>query len=424
MNIDFQARELNEAIRRGNPAVYELFSEAGRAAFFPSAGIIAQTAEAKSKPIDATIGVALDDGGKPLSLPSIMKNSKLAPAESLSYSNSYGQARLRELWLKRIRTQNPSLKAMATTPVVTAGVTHGLDIISGLFMESGDSVIVPDMMWENCGLIFQHAELDTFPMFDGKGFNVAGFRKKLESRKGKQIILLNFPNNPTGYSLTKAEADGVAGAIKESAERGNKILAVCDDAYFGFFFEDSVFRESLFTKLAGLHENVLAVKLDGITKELYAWGLRIGFVTYACRGMTDETARALEHKSAGAVRASVSNCCTHSQFLAIKALESQGLAAEERKNFSLLKSRYDEVRKVLASGKFRGRFEALPFNSGYFMCARLKKGNANTVRRLLLQKYGTGVIALDSSHLRVAFSSVRKDNIRKLFENIHAACGE
>ena len=48
---------------------------------------------------------------------------------------------------------------------------------------------------------------------------------------------------------------------------------------FGLVYENGIFKESLFSKLADLHENVLAVKVDGATKEDYAWGFRVGFIT-------------------------------------------------------------------------------------------------------------------------------------------------
>ncbi len=416
-----QARELNSIIRKDNPAVYGLFSERGRDAFFPRAGIISQSEEAKGKAINATIGVALDDDGQPLALDVVTKNSKLSAAETLSYSNSYGQKKLAEKWLERIRNQNPSLKSRTTTPVVTGAITHGLDIVSRLFVEKGGRIIIPDMMWENYSLIFQQVKLDTYPMFEGSGFSVGGLKRKLAAVKGKQVLLLNFPNNPTGYTITKEEADGIIQIIKESAERGNRILAICDDAYFGLFFEDDIFKESLFSKLAGIHENVLAVKLDGITKELYAWGLRIGFVTYGCKGMTEGTARALEHKTAGTVRSTISNCCTHSQFLALKALENPKLAEDERRNFKIIEERYKKVKNILESGDYDDCFEALPFNSGYFMCVRPKNRSAEDVRKVLLEKYDTGVIALGGC-LRIAFSSVGKGTLPKLFENIRKAC--
>ena len=38
-------------------------------------------------------------------------------------------------------------------------------------------------------------------------------------------------------------------------------------------YEEGIEKESLFTYLCDLHENVLAIKIDGATKEDYVWGL-------------------------------------------------------------------------------------------------------------------------------------------------------
>ena len=70
--------------------------------------------------------------------------------------------------------------------------------------------------------------------------------------------------------------------IKDCAETGAKILICCDDAYFGLNYEENIETQSLFAYLADIHENVLAVKIDGPTKEDYVWGLRCGFLTFGC----------------------------------------------------------------------------------------------------------------------------------------------
>ena len=64
------------------------------------------------------------------------------------------------------------------------------------------------------------------------------------------------------------------------AEAGCNVVAIADDAYFGLFYEDSL-KESLFGKLANLHPRILAIKLDGATKEEFVWGFRTGFITFA-----------------------------------------------------------------------------------------------------------------------------------------------
>ena len=52
-----------------------------------------------------------------------------------------------------------------------------------------------------------------YPFFNAAGgFNVEALRQALATRAGswKTILVLNFPNNPTGYSATEAELDQIA----------------------------------------------------------------------------------------------------------------------------------------------------------------------------------------------------------------------
>ena len=63
--------ELNRMIKAQSPTVYDLLSEKGKAIYFPKMGILAQGNAAKGKEINATIGTAYEDDGKPMILPSI-----------------------------------------------------------------------------------------------------------------------------------------------------------------------------------------------------------------------------------------------------------------------------------------------------------------------------------------------------------------
>ena len=89
-------------------------------------------------------------------------------------------------------------------------------------------------------------------------------------------MILNYPNNPTGYTPTHKEVTTIVDAIKALADKGTKVIAVVDDAYYGLFYED-VYTQSLFTALTNLNSNaILPVRLDGATKEFFAWGFRVG----------------------------------------------------------------------------------------------------------------------------------------------------
>ena len=54
--------------------------------------------------------------------------------------------------------------------------------------------------------------------------------------------MLNFPNNPTGYSPTMEELDRIATILEAEAQKGKKIIALCDDAYFGLFYEEETVK--------------------------------------------------------------------------------------------------------------------------------------------------------------------------------------
>ena len=63
--------------------------------------------------------------------------------------------------------------------------------------------------------------------------------------------------------------------------------------------------------------------------------------------------------------------------------------------------------------------------SGYFMCIELKRSlDCEKVRQILLKKYDTGIISMPNNLIRVAFSSVAREHIKELFENIYKACKE
>jgi len=427
--MDPIAKELNEIIKEANIHVYEMLSDVGKNLFFPK-GILSQGAEAKEKAhkFNATIGMATEKG-RTMYLPSIMSMvSGLAPEEALTYAPSFGIMPLRQAWRDSLFEKNPSLKSREISlPVVTNAITHGLCVVSDMWVDTGDAVILPDKMWGNYNLIFavrRGARIVHYPLFDSLGkFNLKAFEACVQSeaeKREKIIVILNFPNNPTGYTVTPEEADGIVHIMTTVAQKGTNVLAVTDDAYFGLFYEDYALKESIFASLIGRDPRLLAIKLDGATKENFVWGLRVGFVTYGANLGADSKGpyEALEKKTAGAVRGSISNASHLSQEIVLKSLQSETYPAEKQEKFIIMKERAREVKRVLADPKYQQAWEAYAFNSGYFMCLRLKTVEAEPLRVHLLEKYGVGLISLGKTDLRVAFSCLEKEDIRELFDTV------
>jgi len=425
------ADELNQKIRAASPVTYELLSQRGRELYFPK-GILSQSAEAKEKAtrFNATIGEATEGAG-PMVLDSVIAHVKdISPADAVRYAPAQGRADLREAWRRKLVDENPTMRERSFgLPIVTHAITHGLGLVGDLFVDPGDVVLIPDMLWDNYALNFETrlgGVVKTFATYDGERFNVPAMRAALLAGPAKQLLVLNFPNNPTGYMPTPAEVAGMRDAVLEAAQAGRRLVVVCDDAYFGLLFDDGAIQESPFGYFANLHENVLAVKLDGATKELFVWGLRCGFLAIAPPRGGDHAAvlAALERKLMGAIRAAISNCASLSQSIVVSALRSKSIGAERREKLEILRARAARVREVVYRPKYRALWDVYPFNAGYFMCIRLKTPNAEKLRLHLLEKYGVGVIAMGATDIRIAFSCLEVGQIEPLFECVAEAIGD
>ncbi|MDP2816186.1 MAG: aminotransferase class I/II-fold pyridoxal phosphate-dependent enzyme [Rectinemataceae bacterium] len=425
MNI--LAEELNNTL--AGTVAGRLLSDMGRRMYFPK-GILTQSAEAgqKAHRFNATVGMAYTHG-EPMILDAIRNGMPaLTPYEAVSYAPTSGVQAVRECWEKALMTKNPSLSGnVYSLPVVVPGLTAAVSYIADLFIEPGDTVVVPDLHWPNYRLIVEERKTATgltYPIFADGGFNVPGMEARLReagSRRGKAICILNFPNNPTGYSPTLAEAKAIVDSLCRVADEGTDLLVIADDAYFGLQYETGLFQESIFGPLSAAHDNILAVKADGPTKEDFVWGFRVGFVTFAGRGLSATHCEALTKKLGGVIRSSVSNSTAPGQYLFLKALGSPGYDEQKKTYRAILESRYRALKTWLAQNGLPDCLTALPFNSGYFMSFECSGISAETLRIKLLDEKGIGTISMQDKYLRVAFSSVEAEDIPELCTEISAA---
>lgn len=426
LKMDALAKDLNKTLK--GSIVDSFLSDYGRRMYFPIYGIVEQSTQAGkgAHRYNATTGMAVHEK-KPIMVPAIRKHfTHLTEAQIVSYANSYGEAELRTLWKEEIYRKNPSLKReLISNPVVVPGLTGGISQVASLFIQEKETVICSDFYWENYDMIvggMRNGQLAHFPFYCQEGqFNVEGLCQAIKkyAKKKKITVILNFPNNPTGYTMLKKEAEELQEQVFQLAEKGYKMNFIVDDAYFGLFYEEDIYKESLFSLFAHLHNNVLAIKIDGATKEHFVWGFRIGFVTYGSKGLNETQLAALEMKTAGSVRASVSNCSKTAQSILIEALKD-GEYEVHRKSFdAILEERYRKVQQALEKNK-SSRLKPMPFNSGYFMCFEVD-GNAEKLRQKLLNEFAIGTISVKDRYLRVAFSAVDIEGIEDLYERIFEA---
>lgn len=415
------ATELNRILK--GSVVERLLSSYGMRSYFPK-GIVAQSQEAAqlATRANATAGVALE-GGHYMTHPLFKGCSPLITSdEMVGYAPTGGERELRQLWSKELIRKNPHLEGkLFSLPVVSGGLTHSLTLAGELFLDPTDEIVIPSPCWDNYDLLYgvrRGCKIKSPSLFDEDlNFTLDNLKTALEEITTEKIfLLLNFPNNPSGYTPSYREVEELTTLLISFANQGRSLVVVIDDAYYGLVHTSEAYPYSLFSLLCDAHENILAVKCDAATKEALVWGFRIGFITYGAKGLAEEHYEALIQKTIGAVRATISSASKIGQSLLLKVMQGEGYLEECERVAHAMKVRYKIVKEAIAQEE--GPLQPLPFNSGYF-CAFKTQGEANTLREVLLKEGQIGSVALGGDLLRIAYSSVDCEQLAPLIEEIY-----
>jgi len=407
-------------------------SPLGRRAYFPP-DIPAQSAQARGKEINGTIGQITDGRGGAVPLPPLAEalSGLSAPDrnQALLYSPIEGMAEARRLWRQWQRRHLADDRLPSTLPLVTIGLTHALSILADLFGGEGKALALPRPFWGNYRQTFAARTGAVVvgvarPVLDLPPDSAHPAGRTLVGVGEPAVTILNLPSNPGGYSLTVEERKEVIASLRGVAER-RPLVVICDDAYAGLVFEPDVPRTSLFWELIGLHPNLVPVKIDGATKEFSFFGGRVGFVTFAAEQESD-VGQALESKLKMLVRSVVGSPISASQVLLLQALRRPDIETEIETVRRLLEERYRALKKALSEVDPR-HLTVLPFNSGCFALVELPEAlglGAEQVRRHLLDHHDTGLIAMEPRYLRIAHCSVDEAAIPELVRRVEAGIRE
>jgi aspartate/methionine/tyrosine aminotransferase len=426
-----EADRLNDDLAAASPALAALLSPLGRRAAF-ARGIPFQSAEARGKRFNGTIGQITDGRGGALALPSLAAQlAGLGDGGDLDravlYSPIDGLPELRRRWRERQRRDAPA-GIDSTLPLVTTGLTHGLSLVADLFAGEGRAVAVAEPFWGNYRGVFATrtgARLVTAPAYRDRRPDARAVARAVATLPDGEpaIALINFPSNPGGWSPGAAEREELVRALVAEAEQ-RPLLAVCDDAYAGLVYDEAVPAASLFWQLAGRHPNLVPVKVDGATKELAFFGGRVGFLTFALPPESPAAA-ALESKVKGLLRATVGSPVATSQVVALRALASPTVEGEIEALRRLLAERWRAITAALAACD-PALLVALPSNSGSFVLVELTAPGVDpeALRRHLLERHDTGVVAIAPNFLRIAHCSVDTADLPELVRRVERGAAE
>lgn len=189
----------------------------------------------------------------------------------LEYSHSAGNESYRKKLVQYYASVGISVNHNQI--IVTTGGSEAILFGFMACLDAGDEVIIPEPFYANyhgfaveAGVkvvsITSHIE-NSFALPPIEDF------EKVITKKTKAIVICN-PNNPTGYSYSRAEMEQLKALIKK-----HDLYLFSDEAYREFTYEE---KQVSAMHLDGVDEHVII--MDTISKRYSACGARIGaFVT-------------------------------------------------------------------------------------------------------------------------------------------------
>lgn len=305
------------------------------------------------------------------------------------YTSNAGILKLRELiaeYLKRSQnlTYNPTDEI-----IVTVGASEAIDLSLRALLDSGDEVLIPEPSYVSYVPCVELAGAVPVPIkcTADNGFIVTKEELEKVITPKSKVLILPYPNNPTGGIMTKVQLE----AIRETIIKHN--LVVLSDEIYGDLTYGST--HCSIASLDGMRERTILV--SGFSKAFAMTGWRLGYlaapkeIVYAAYKIHQYT---------------IMCAPTASQYAAIAALE-EGLE-DGFQTVAAMRDEYDKRRRyILARLNEMGLKCFEPKGAFYvFPCVKSTGLDGDEFSLKLLEKEKVAVVPGS------AFGSCGKDYVR------------
>jgi aminotransferase len=188
-----------------------------------------------------------------------------------SYTSNLGLLKLREAIADHLIRKFAVRYAPANQILVTVGVSEAMDIAFRAIINPGDEILYHEPCYVSYapGVALAHGV--PVPISCEAKDNFAVRAEKIEKAitPRSKALVLNFPTNPTGGTMTRAELEKIAALVQR-----HNLLVITDEIYAELTFEG---EHVSIASLPGMLERTIF--LHGFSKAYAMTGFRIG---YAC----------------------------------------------------------------------------------------------------------------------------------------------
>lgn len=366
--------------------------------------------------INATSGMFKGEDGALYEFVSVKKAiDSLNASQKFSYANTTGTPAYKKAILSSIfgKYQDEVIKDNFYDVIPTPGGTGALNVAFFNYTEKGDTVLLPNYMWENYMNLCEDMGInyDTYRLFDDASlFNIKDLNERISILKNKQkriVMLINDPcQNPTGFCMKDEDYDALLKIAYDNPN--NDFVYVLDIAYFDFYSADLDIIRKRFAKVKDVSNNALVLFTYSGSKSFGLYGLRIGALLALSK--SEKEIDCFHNASAFAGRTKWSNA-THFGMNIIEELiinnKFHDMYLAEIKNVcSILEKRgiaFIEAAKEVG-------LKILPYQKGFFVSVPCLDSTRATKE---LQKDDVYLIPTKDG-LRIALSSVNIEEAKRL----------
>tara|TARA_Y100001954_G_scaffold21024_1_gene19173 strand:- start:1586 stop:2770 length:1185 start_codon:yes stop_codon:yes gene_type:complete len=186
-----------------------------------------------------------------------------------SYTSNYGLMSLREEISKYVARLFGPVYQPDNEILITVGVSEALDLALRALIDPGDEVIYhePCYVSYSPSIALAHGVAVPVECRAEEQFSVTAAAIEAAITDKSKVLVLNFPTNPTGGTMTREELQPIADlAVKHN------LIVITDEIYAELTFEG---EHVSIASLPGMQERTIF--LHGFSKAYAMTGFRIGF---------------------------------------------------------------------------------------------------------------------------------------------------
>lgn len=321
--------------------------------------------------VDATIGSLYDEEGKLVAFDSVYNSFNEIPNEKkAAYAASFrGNDDFRAL--AAIHTLGKGKVNLPCKVIATPGGTGAVSLVMSEFLETGETVVLPDIAWGSYILMAKDKQLNyvKYEMFEEDHFNLNSLKKCVNELKGKQnriVIVINDPcHNPTGYSMTKEEWQEVISFVNEVSQTTPCIL-LNDIAYIDYAYDLDHSRDYM-KVFEGISDQVMVVIAMSCSKTMTSYGLRCGAAIITAKNQESvDQAEIVFEKSARSLWSNVNNGAMIN-FVKVLVDHNEEFLLEKAKYVDLLDARSS----IFIEEAKENELPIYPYKEGFFVTVKI-----------------------------------------------------